>query len=106
MSGRREPIGSPDRIRLAELTGPRRETGRLPADGCTRSPAAPSFADEITTDDEVRWDCAATDNDTARALLEEFYNLPEAVHTSASPADNQKATKHHELAARAAAASR
>jgi hypothetical protein len=36
------------------------------------------FAFDITVDGEqVIWDCAVSDNDTARALLEEYYQLPE-----------------------------
>ncbi|MFI0451861.1 hypothetical protein [Actinomadura sp. 6N118] len=36
------------------------------------------FAFDIRTDgDQVIWDCAVSDNDTARALLAEYYLLPE-----------------------------
>lgn len=36
------------------------------------------FAFEVTTDrEQVIWDCAVSDDDTARALLEEYYLLPE-----------------------------
>ncbi|SDK35335.1 hypothetical protein [Nonomuraea jiangxiensis] len=36
------------------------------------------FAFDITTDGEqVLWDCAVSDDDTARALLGEYYHLPE-----------------------------
>ncbi|MEQ7129398.1 hypothetical protein ABN034_33400 [Actinopolymorpha sp. B11F2] len=42
----------------------------------------------------MRWDCAATDNDTARALLEEFYNLPEAVHTTSIDGFRKRYANH------------
>jgi hypothetical protein len=36
------------------------------------------FAFDITTeDDQVRYDAAVTDNDSARAILEEYYALPD-----------------------------
>ncbi|MDX8148013.1 MULTISPECIES: hypothetical protein [Lentzea] len=36
------------------------------------------FAFDITIEDgEVRYDCAVTDNDQARAILEEYYALPD-----------------------------
>jgi hypothetical protein len=38
------------------------------------------FAYEITTEgDEVIWDAAVTDNDLARAILDEFYALPDTL---------------------------
>jgi hypothetical protein len=38
------------------------------------------FAYEITTEgDQVLWDGAVPDNDTARAILEEFHQLPDTV---------------------------
>ncbi|MEO3872219.1 hypothetical protein ABGB18_25685 [Nonomuraea sp. B12E4] len=36
------------------------------------------FAFDVRADgDQVIWDCAVSDDDTARAMLEEFYHLPE-----------------------------
>lgn len=36
------------------------------------------FAFEVTVEgDQVIWDCAVSDNDTARAILEEYYLLPD-----------------------------
>lgn len=38
------------------------------------------YAFTVTADgDEVRWDCAVPDNDIARAVLEEFYTLPDTL---------------------------
>lgn len=38
------------------------------------------FAFDITTEgDEVRYDAAVTDNDQARAILEEYYALPDSL---------------------------
>jgi hypothetical protein len=38
------------------------------------------FASAITTEgDEVLWDAAVTDNDLARAILDEFYALPDTL---------------------------
>ena len=40
----------------------------------------PFFDYRITTDgDEVRWDATVIDDDIARAILDEFYNLPDTV---------------------------
>jgi hypothetical protein len=44
------------------------------------------FAFEVTADgDHVVWDCAVSDNDAARAILDDFYHLPD--RTSHSPAE-------------------
>jgi hypothetical protein len=41
------------------------------------------FAFDITAEgDEVRYDVAVTDNEAARAILEEYYALPEILHDS------------------------
>jgi hypothetical protein len=44
------------------------------------------FAFDITTQDgQVIWDCAVSDDDTARAILEEYYLLPEtAAHVQST----------------------
>jgi hypothetical protein len=40
----------------------------------------PFFGFDVTAEgDEVLWDAAVTDNDAARAVLEEFYALPDTV---------------------------
>ncbi|KAB2340595.1 peptidylprolyl isomerase PrsA [Actinomadura rudentiformis] len=55
------------------------------------------FAFDITTDgDQVIWDCAVSDNDTARAVLEEYYLLPEtAVQNPAELGDHLAAKGLH-----------
>ncbi|WP_188197655.1 hypothetical protein [Nonomuraea sp. SYSU D8015] len=47
------------------------------------------FAFEITDDgDQILWDCAVSDDDVARAVLEEFYRLPDtAGHSPAEVRD-------------------
>lgn len=47
----------------------------------------PFFGFEISTvGDEVHWDAAVIDNDAAREILEEFYELPERLaHDAAEP---------------------
>ncbi|MEU8360036.1 hypothetical protein AB0C27_28900 [Nonomuraea sp. NPDC048882] len=48
------------------------------------------FAYDVTVEDgEVLWDCAVSDDDTARALLEEYYLLPDQTHQS------PEALEHH-----------
>lgn len=44
------------------------------------------FAFDVTVEgDQVVWDCAVSDNDSARAILEEYYLLPDTA--SQSPAE-------------------
>jgi hypothetical protein len=46
-------------------------------------------AHEVTVEgDVVRWDCAVPDNDLARAVLDEFYALPDTLAESTAPFDD------------------
>ncbi|TMR96291.1 hypothetical protein [Nonomuraea basaltis] len=52
------------------------------------------FAFDITTDGEqVIWDCAVSDNDTARVILEEYYLLPETAVQSTAELEKRLADK-------------
>ncbi len=50
----------------------------------------PFFDYSITTDgDEVHWDATVIDDDTARAILDEFYNLPDTVSDGVEGLENR-----------------
>jgi len=52
------------------------------------------FAFDITIDGEhIIWDCAVSDNDTARALLEEYYLLPQTAPRSLDELEKRLAPK-------------
>ncbi|MFB4269652.1 hypothetical protein [Nonomuraea sp. GTA35] len=52
------------------------------------------FAFDITVEgDQVIWDCAVSDNDTARAILEEYYQLPETAPQSPEVLEKRLASK-------------
>ncbi|MGP3920504.1 hypothetical protein [Nonomuraea sp. 10N515B] len=52
------------------------------------------FAFDVTVEGEtVIWDCAVSDNDTARAILEEYYHLPDAAPQSPDELEKRLATK-------------
>ncbi|MBE1588912.1 hypothetical protein ACFPOI_55960 [Nonomuraea angiospora] len=52
------------------------------------------FAFDVTTDGEhVLWDWAVSDNDAARALLEEFYLLPDAAPRSSGELEERLASQ-------------
>jgi hypothetical protein len=50
----------------------------------------PFFDYSITTDgDEVRWDATVIDNDIARTILDEFYDLPDTVNDGVDGLENR-----------------
>ncbi|GIH22591.1 hypothetical protein Aph01nite_09010 [Acrocarpospora phusangensis] len=52
------------------------------------------FAFDVTTEgDQVIWDCAVSDNDAARALLEEYYLLPDTASQTPAELEARLATK-------------
>ncbi|MEV0166252.1 hypothetical protein B0I32_13293 [Nonomuraea fuscirosea] len=52
------------------------------------------FAFDVAVEgDEVIWDCAVSDDDTARALLEEYYLLPDLAHQSPEALEHHLAAK-------------
>jgi hypothetical protein len=52
------------------------------------------FAFDIAVEDEqVIWDCAVSDDDTARAILEEYYRLPDTAPQSPEELEKRLAGK-------------
>ena len=96
------------------LVGRERVTGgirfRLRADdgleGWVRDLAArekaccPFFDFRIGTDgDEIHWDACVIDDDTARAILEEFYRLPETVADGLTGLENRLTERGFDIVA-------
>jgi hypothetical protein len=71
----REKTGRGFRFRFRAEPGVRAQVEDLAA---REKACCAFFAFEVSLEgDEVVWDCAVSDNDDARALLEEFYQLPD-----------------------------
>lgn len=71
----REKTGQGIRFRFRAEPGVRAQVEDLAA---REKACCAFFAFEVSLEgDEVVWDCAVSDNDDARALLEEFYQLPD-----------------------------
>ncbi|TKK84044.1 hypothetical protein FDA94_31450 [Herbidospora galbida] len=71
----RERIGEAVRFRFRAEPGLREQIEDLAA---REKACCAFFAFEVTTDGEqIVWDCAVSDDPAARAILDEFYDLPE-----------------------------
>jgi hypothetical protein len=54
----------------------------------------PFFAFDVSTDgDQVIWDCAVSDDDAARAILEEYYLLPDTAVQSPAELEERLSAK-------------